>query len=142
VICGLAFPDNQDCPALPFKFRADDIVPSNVAGKFREPVFLSRSGGFSAQRACMLVPEAAMDQYHFAQDGEYKIRSARKVRAMQAEAIPHPVGAASDDQFRAGVALPDFGHPRANRGRHVGKPGRPPRRDDGAIHWGSAAVSQ
>jgi hypothetical protein len=82
----------------------------------------------------MLVPEAPMDQYHFAQGGEYKIRSARKVRAMQAEAIPHPVGAAPDGQFRPGVALPDFGHPCANRGRHVGKPGRSARCDDGAVH--------
>jgi hypothetical protein len=46
---------------LLLKLRANDTVASNVAGQFREPVFLSRSGRFTAERAHMLVPEAAMD---------------------------------------------------------------------------------
>jgi hypothetical protein len=77
------------------------------------------------QPARMLVPETAINEYHFAEGRKHKIGGTRQVRAMQTETISQAVCAASNDQLWLGVALPNFSHPHANRLRHVGKLGRP-----------------
>jgi len=55
------------------------------------------------------MPEAAVDKNHFPQGRKDKIRRARKIAAMQAEAESHAMSESTDDHLRLRICLCGYG---------------------------------
>ena len=75
----LAFPDDDDRPALSLKLTPDFLVTSLVPGDLLFPVFAVGTWHPKCKATLMSVPETSMDEYHGLIFREYDVRRAGKM---------------------------------------------------------------
>ena len=74
-----------------------------IAVEFGGPVVLVRARAVAPVLAAVAVPEAAVDENHFAQSGKNQVGLAGQVGAMQAKSKSQRVRQPPHDHFRFGV---------------------------------------
>ncbi len=105
-VLDFTFPNHQHVPARIVKAGLMRRIASPVTLKFRDPIVAVRLWGPRSPWTIMLVPEASMDENHFASRGEYQIGFSGKVSAMQAIPITHAVSQPPHSHF--GSRIPAF----------------------------------
>lgn len=90
--------------------RVRSFVPQGILLQLRVPVVETRLwyAGETARR--VLVPEAAVDEYRFAQLWEDQVGGPGQIPTMQAAAVTERVGSPSHAHFRLGIRLSDPPH--------------------------------
>jgi hypothetical protein len=83
----LTFPYNQHAPTKSPELPSDELVAFNIASELRNPKAGSGTGRLAARAGAMLMPEAAMNEYHSFPSREYQVRFTRKQRRVKAVTI-------------------------------------------------------
>src|SRR5579859_2018656 len=91
-------------------------ITGSVALQLRSPIAGVRFWDVGEGTA-MVMPEAAVNEDHFAPSRQHQVRFPWQVRSMQTIAISHGVNEPTNDHFRPGVFRPD----RRSEERRVGK---------------------
>ena len=87
----LAFPDNEDAPALALQGITSQPIALDVASDLLHPETCVGLRSHLSSRAIMAMPEAAMDKDDPAARRKNEIRFSRKIAAMKAVTIAFPV---------------------------------------------------
>src|SRR5262245_4817436 len=83
----VALPQDQNLPTFRFECSALARVPCSVLARFSFPKLSVGPGSATTVHAIVTVPEAAMNEDHFATRGEYEIWPPRQAGHMKSIAV-------------------------------------------------------
>lgn len=106
----LALPDHRDRPAKSPEAASISTVTPHAVRAFRLPKLRVRHRTNLPSPACMHVPEAAVNEYHSPMLREDYIGGARKIPAVESEAVAHSVKRRSHSLLWRRVLPTNAGH--------------------------------
>ena len=115
-ISQLALPNDKRIPTERFQAFRRDTIPNAVRLELRRPIFASgfRNSRAATGRIAMRMPDATMNEDHFAPPQENQIGSPRKLLPVQAEAVSRAVKKRPQDKLRARILAAYRPHDRAS----------------------------
>lgn len=115
-VLDFAFPQSQDFPSQVEQLLLVRLVSAPIPCQFWKPVLPANGRKTPTVGAIMLVPEATVDEDHFAAGGEHEVRLARQVPTMKAKAIAQPMRPTTDGHLDGCVLGRDRSHDPASLG--------------------------
>lgn len=120
-----AFPQSQYFPSQAEQLLLVRLVSAAIPCQLREPVLPPNGRKTPTVGAVMLVPEATVDEDHFAAGGEHEVRATRQIPTMKTKAIAQPMRPPPDRHLNGRVLGWDRSHDPAPLGCHrLRLPGR------------------
>ena len=105
-----AFPDNAHPPIRLGQLALVPDVPRHVHIEFRPPEFGSCCRGFRVAAALVTMPEAPVHEEHGLEARQDKIRTSRKLFAMEPISQTSAMQRPSQQEFRASILSADARH--------------------------------
>ena len=106
---GFAFPENECCPSASLEQIHVVDIPLDIPVEFPIPEFAVGTWS-STPWTIVLVPEAAVNKNHLLVSGKYKIRSSRKIPAVQSKSESESMRDFANSNFRRCVATSHATH--------------------------------